>query len=390
MDKQGKVPIYAKITINSQRIELSVNRKIDPEKWREHEGLLKSVSKEDKEVNTQIESFKSKIYATYSTLLAANQILNAENFKNLFYGDSKLNYQPTLLAAANQHNENFEKMVGIKYSYGSYKNYKTTLKYLIEFVPKYSGKKDIQLSEVNYEFCEAYFTYLTTEKTCKQNGANKQIQRLKKIINYSIRKGHLQSNPLATFSLEFAPVAKVALTLLELKQLRNLELKRDVLINVRDVFLLQCYTGLSYGDVKRLSKEHIHLVSKSEYMIKMSREKTKISFSVPLLPQAMEIINRHLQGNNTNDCIIQVLSNQKMNQNLKLIQELAGISKNLTTHLARHTFATTITLGHGVPIETVSKMLGHTKLATTQIYAKVLDGKIATDMQVLREKLEKS
>lgn len=388
MDKEGYAPIYAKVTINNQRIELSINKKVQPKQWLSKEEIVKPNSEENKVTNSLIEGMKTKLYLVYSSLLSTNEALNAENFKSAYYGEDKKQI-PSLLEITKQHNEQFEKMVGIKYSYGSLKNYKTSLRFLAEFIPTYHNKKDIPLKDVNYKFCESFFAFLTTVKTCKQNGANKQIQRLKTIINYAIKLGYLQTNSLNSFSLEFTPVNKIALTMEELLRLQALELNRVVLQNVRDVFLLQCYTGLSYGDVKRLAMKDIHRISETEYWIKMSREKTKIGFTVPLLPQAMFILMNYLGKEETTKPILPVLSNQKMNDNLKLLQELAGINKNLTTHLARHTFATTVTLGNGVPIETVSRMLGHTKLATTQMYAKVLDNKIASDMKKLNEKMRK-
>lgn len=387
MDKEGYAPIYAKVVINNQKIEFSLNKKVPPKQWLVKTERTKPNTEENKLTNKQIEGMKSKLYLVYSSLLSTNEMLNAENFKSAFYGENNKKI-PTLLEITRQHNINFEKMVGIKYSEGSYKNYRTSLKFYEEFIPSYNGKKDIALKEVNYNFAEAYFAFLTTIKTCAQNGANKQIQRLKTILNYAIKKGHLINNPLNSFTLEFSPVNKIALTMEELIRIQELKLQRSTLMKVRDVFLLQCYTGLSFGDVKRLSKKDIHRISENEYWIKMSREKTKIGFTVPLLPQAMFILLPYLDVEGGNQPLLPVLSNQKMNENLKVIQELAGISKNLTTHLARHTFATTITLGNGVPIETVSKMLGHTKLATTQMYAKVLDNKIASDMRKLKGKME--
>jgi site-specific recombinase XerD len=225
-----------------------------------------------------------------------------------------------LLETATLHNTNFEKMIGIKYSYGSYKNYKSTLKYLKEFVPIYSGNKDIPLEEVNYNFCEAYYGYVTTEKTCTTNGANKQIQRLKKIINYAIKQGFISKNPMATFTLEFKSVNRVILTMEELKKLIQYDFQRPTLEKVRDVFIFQCFTGLSYADIKTLNLRDIE-----DNLIKMDRAKTGNKFVVPLLPQALELIDKYADYENATNPIFPVLSNQKMNLNLKLIQEIVGI-----------------------------------------------------------------
>jgi site-specific recombinase XerD len=377
-DKMGMIPIYAKMYINGVKMEISTNRRIDPRNWnRYHKN-----DKFDKELNQFLELYKTKLYNTYSKALLKDEYLTPELFKEIFLGTKKekvkIHY---LLETATLHNTNFEKMIGIKYSYGSYKNYKSTLKYLKEFVPIYSGNKDIPLEEVNYNFCEAYYGYVTTEKTCTTNGANKQIQRLKKIINYAIKQGFISKNPMATFTLEFKSVNRVILTMEELKKLIQYDFQRPTLEKVRDVFIFQCFTGLSYADIKTLNLRDIE-----DNLIKMDRAKTGNKFVVPLLPQALELIDKYADYENATNPIFPVLSNQKMNLNLKLIQEIVGIKKSLTTHIGRHTFATTIALANGVPIETVSKMLGHTKISTTQVYAKVLDDKIIKDMDKLKDK----
>lgn len=383
IDKHGQIPIYAKLFINGKKLELTTNRKTLPESWGDNTSLT------DKSLNTYLELFKSKLYDAYSKLILGDEYITPELFKDVMAGKKPKEVKKHfLIEITNQHNQNFESLIGIKYSYGSYKNYKTTLKYLQEFVLSKYNAKDIELNKVDYNFCEKFYSFLTTEKSCKTNGANKQIQRLKKIINYSIKQGFIHFNPMATFSLEFKPINKIALTTDEINKVAEIIFQRETLANVRNVFLFQCYTGLSYADVKRLTRNHVQPDDKGKLWIKMERTKTTTYFSVPLLPKALEILENYSELNHKEGYLLPVLSNQKMNDNLKVIQELAKINKSLTTHLARHTFATTITLGNGVPIETVSRMLGHTKLSTTQIYAKVLDNKIERDMDELKIKLK--
>ena len=381
--KDGTANIYVRIRLDRDKVELSTNKRVKPAQWDDAKGIVIKTT-DATTINTYLEAFKSKIQNAYSQLYIAQQDITLDAIKALVLGQS-ITPKHTLLSVANEHNVHFKSMLGIKYSPGSYKNYKTTLLYLTEFVPIYHGKPDISLGLVNYKFCEAFFTYLTTKKTCHTNGANKQLQRLKKLINYAIKLGYIPTNPMASFTLEFDPVNKVALTVPEIDKLRKLKLQRVVLERVRDVFLMQCYTGLSYSDIKLLSPKHLSVGENGTFWIHMARQKTKISFAIPLLQPALVILQRYTPETVGDAPLFPVLSNQKMNDNLKVLQELAGISKNLTTHLARHTFATTITLSNGVPIESVSRMLGHTKLSTTQVYAKVLDTKIGKDMHLLAQ-----
>ena len=381
----GTATIYARVRLGrDNKMELTTNKSIAPKYWHPSGKVVKHPDAQ--EINNHLDTFKSKINSAYSQLFIAQQEITLDAIKAIVLGEP-VTSRHTLIAVAQEHNDHFNSMLGIKYSYGSYKNYKTTLKYLREFVPVFYKKQDIPLSQVNYKFCESFFTFLTTKKQCHTNGANKQLQRLKKIINYAIKHDYVQTNRMATYSLEFEPVNKVALTLAEVSKLSRLLIQRKTMDEVRDVFLMQCYTGLSYADIKQLSAKHLSVAENGVYWIHMERQKSGVAFAIPLLPQALAILQRYITQVATDGPIFRVLTNQQMNAHLKLIQELAGISKNLTTHLARHTFATTITLSHGVPIETVSRMLGHTKLSTTQMYAKVLETKIAADMALLSTRL---
>lgn len=387
-NSDGKAIIYARIRLDRNKIELSTNKSVKPAQW----DITKSIVIKTPEagiINQHLEAFKAKINNAYSQLYIAQQDITLEAIKALVLGEP-VKPKHTLISVATEHNDHFKSMLGIKYSPGSYKNYKTTLVYLTEFVPMHTGKPDMALAGVNYKFCESFFTYLTTKKSCHTNGANKQLQRLKKIMNYAIKLGYIQTNPMASYTLEFEPVNKVALTVPEVQRLSALKLQRQTLLQVRDIFLMQCYTGLSYSDIKLLAPKHLSVAENGTYWIHMERQKTKVSFAIPLLYQALVILQKYMPESRQDEPLFPVLSNQRMNENLKVLQELAGITKNLTTHLARHTFATTITLNNGVPIESVSRMLGHTKLSTTQIYAKVLNTKIAADMLILNKKLGKN
>ncbi len=216
------------------------------------------------------------------------------------------------------------------------------------------------------------------------------MNNFKKIIRIALANQWMDRDPFYNFKVKFDAVEREYLNEEEVQKLIDKELYLDRLKIVRDMFVFSCYTGLAYSDVKKLSSADITKGIDGSKWIRIKRTKTKSLSSIPLLPLAEEILDRYKDHPEVKDgkYVLPVLSNQKSNAFLKEIAALCGITKPLTTHLARHTFATTITLTNGVPIESVSKMLGHKDLRTTQHYAKIVDRKISDDMQTLREKLE--
>ena len=216
----------------------------------------------------------------------------------------------------------------------------------------------------------------------------KYLSNFRKIVNRCIRSGWLAKDPFVGFKMTKRVVEKTALTENELKKLGKTMFVTDRLNVVRDIFLFSCYSGLAYADVKKLKKSEIVIGSDSEKWLVSKRQKTDTAARIPILPVALSLIDRYKDHPQclAQDRVLPVLSNQKMNAYLKEIADVCGIAKTLTYHIARHTFATTITLSNGVPIETVSKMLGHRNLSTTQHYAKILDHKISQDMKALKDK----
>ena len=385
----GKAPIYARIRIGKEKLELSIDQSITPKYWN---NARQTVNKcpEAALINSIMSAFKADALKAITNLQLTSIDISIENVKKLLKGEPVTeNY--TLLKVTAEHNSNFEKQVGIQYSYGSYKNYKTTLAFLKEFINSQYRKHDLPIKQLNQKFCEQYFIWLTTEKTCKQNGAAKHIQRLKKVLNYAVKMGYTDINPVAGYSVKLKIVPRIALTWEEINKILDLKLQDTRLQSIRDIFIFQIYTGLAYADIKAFCPKHIWKNIDNKIWIRMERTKTHNTFTVPLLLPAIEILQKYLpQVAYPDNPIFPVLSNQKMNGHLKVLQEIAGINKSLHTHLPRHTFASTITLLNGVPIETVSKMLGHSKISMTQTYARVGELKIEGDMLLLEEKLKKN
>jgi site-specific recombinase XerD len=382
---QGLIPIYCRIMAD-KKIELSTTKMIRKGEWNAKTQRVRSCNHDTASINAYLDAFQSKVLDAHTKMFIEKQPLTADALKAAIFG--KVIKEKTLLDVVIEHNIAFEKRIGIDYSYGSYKNYKTTKKYLEAFLEHQYKKKDISINDVNYSFCEHYFAFLITCRPCKNNGANKHIQRLKKIVNYAYKMGYVQTNNLLSYSLKFNPFHQHKLTWEEIDKLQTLNLQNDALSKVLDIFLFQCFTGLAYSDVKKFSDQHLVTGVDGNLWISMSRTKTKKEFSVPILKPAQMILDKYSNlPVGQDESIFPVLSNQKMNAYLKVVGEIAGLNKSLSCHVARHTFATTVTLQEGVPLETVSKLLGHSKIATTQIYSVVTQLKIMRDFKQLSEKL---
>lgn len=372
----GKCPVYLRITIEGNQVDYSTKVKVSPSKWLGGKKLSA-----DKSTNSLLRTIERKLLSTYNQLVNADKRVTAQLLKDELLGIKQK--QHTIISTAEYHNNQMEALLGKKFSFGTYKNYKTTLKYLKEFVPKQYKVKDILLSDLTYKFVEDFEFFLTIDKNCSNNGVMKQVQRLRKIVNMAVTNDWLDKNPFIKFKIHYDRVDRGYLTLGELRDLQAIELGCSRLKNVRDYFMFSCYTGLSYIDVKNLSPSELHQDDEGNWWIIQTREKTNIQAQIPLLQKAMEILERHFVP--WNERIFPVVSNQKTNQYLKELGTMAGISKKLHYHLARHTFATTIALSNNVPLETVSKILGHTKISTTQVYARILKGKILSDVKGLDE-----
>lgn len=264
------------------------------------------------------------------------------------------------------------------------------MSHIKEFLKWKFNVSDIEITEIDHAFIYDFEFFLRTEKSCANNSAVKYVKNFGKIIRICLANKWMYHDPFLGYNSKFVEVNRGFLDEEELSLLQNKELKIERIALVRDVFLFSCYTGLSFIDAFNLTKGNIGIGIDGNKWIFTARQKTKIASHIPLLPIAEDIIKKYekhpmcaISGK-----LLPVLSNQKMNAYLKEIADLCEITKELTFHIARHTFATTVTLSNGVPIESVSKMLGHKSIKTTQHYAKILDKKVSEDMAFLKERLK--
>ncbi len=380
----GTLPIYLRVTINGLRFETSISREIEEDKWITKAEKAKGNSEDVKSLNSYIDTLRNTAYNFQQEIRQEGKELNIQAFKEKWLG---IKEKPVMLVNVFlEHNWKMKLLVGKEYAQSTYIRYETTLAHTKKFLLYKYGKEDIDVKKLDYSFINEFAFWLKAIRNCNQNSTIKYLSNFKKIVNFCIQSGFIVRNPFVGFKLVKKEVVREILSKEDLEKMAVVRFPTERSGQVRDIFLFCCYTGLAYADIKKLKRSEIVIGVDGERWIFTSRQKTDTPSKIPLLPAALEILARY--ENNpmclNKDLLMPVLSNQKMNDYLKQIADLSGIDKVLTFHIARHTFATTITLSNGVPIETVSKMLGHKSLRTTQHYAKILDLKVSQDMKTLR------
>lgn len=383
----GKAPIYARITINEVRTEFSTKRFIEPEKWVNKAGYAKGNSEEIKTLNSHITTVRTQLFQHYNKLLETGKPVTAESVKNSYFGITEKS--KTILEVFQYHNDQMKTLINKDYSFGTYERYCTALNHTKDFLQYKYKVSDYPIKLVNHEFVTEYEYYLKAVCKCSHNTAIKYLTNFKKIMRICLGNGWIDKDPFINYRFHLREVEREILHQHEIQAIADKEFSTTRLEQVRDVFLFCCFTGLAYSDVKKLTKEHLIIGIDGERWIKINRTKTDTRSSIPILPMAQAILDKYSNHPkcNTERSLLPVNTNQKMNAYLKEIAGVCGIEKNITFHIARHSFATTITLQNDVPIESVSKMLGHKSIKTTQHYAKVLDKKVCSDMALLKEKM---
>ncbi len=388
VNRKGLSPVLLRITIDGKRESISTGVSIKAEDWDDINCLIKGNTPLIHNQNHLINSLRGKVTGIYTELLnngldittsAITKRLNGKNVEHV-----------SLMFAIKHHNQYIKKKIGIESTQATFTKYETLKSKIQGYINKEYSRKDPLLSELSHKFVTNFELYLKTEENIKHNTATKYVQFLKRIINYSIEQEWIQSNPFSSYRCKFININREVLTNAEIIKIEKKKISNTRLENVRNIFIFCCYTGLAYSDAYKLTMDEIVEGVDHKLWIHTFRQKTKTRVPIPLLPKALSIIEfySNWRAEKKTNKVLPVLSNQSMNAYLKEIADLCRINKKLTFHMARHTFATTITLSNGIPIETVSKLLGHTNIKTTQIYAKITDTKIASDMSKLLENKE--
>jgi site-specific recombinase XerD len=387
--KNDQATVFARISVNGRRCEISLKKKVNPQNWDDIKGKARGTKEEIRKLNEHIERVRTIIADGYHELVQQKKVITVDAVKSLFFGAD--DNEVTLIKLGEYHNTEMKD----KLADGTMKNYYTTQKYIAKFIKEKLHRNDISLAELNYKFILDFETYLSKhqprdhQKPLHNNGIMKHIERLCKMVNMAVTMDWLAKDPFAKYRQHFDKVERFYLTKEELLAIEKKKFTIERLQVVKDLFLFSCYTGLAYVDTMNLTAGNIIKgIDGNDWLI-TSRQKTDTDVRIPLLPQAEELIKKykdHPKAAN-HGTLFPVISNQKTNAYLKEIADLCNINKAITFHIARHTFATTITLSNGVPIESVSKMLGHTTIRSTQVYAKVIEQKLSEDMQNLKKRM---
>lgn len=382
----GLLPLYVRLTVNGERLEFSSKKFIEKSKWSEDLSKMKGNSEEARSINGYLDSVKAQVTNIQMSLNHKRETVRIEAFKKALFG--AVDQERMIIPIYKDHNNKIESLLGNGYAPGTLERFKISLKHLEEFLVWKYEIKDIAIDKIDYALITDFEFYLRSVKSCSNNTAVKYVRNFRKIIKICLSNDWLEKDPFVKYDGKMKEVETEFLTEEEIQNIYSKKFRTPRLELVRDIFIFCCFTGLAYVDVKGLKPDHVGLGIDGQKWIFKNRQKTDTKSKIPLLPIPEELIAKYATHPKclNEDRILPVLSNQKMNGYLKEIGDLCEITKDITFHMARHTFATSVTLTNGVPIESVSKMLGHKNIQTTQHYARVLDKKVSEDMQNLRAK----
>ncbi len=385
--RNGEARLSVRITVRNLRVEQAINRSINPDLWDPIRGQSVAKTADGQSLNHYLEHVRKMIYDAQVTLEDRHEPVTAESIRDEAFGLRK--QSRGILEYYQKHNDEMALLVDKEFSRSTYTRHITSRKLVERYIIYRYGKRELNLSEITADFIRGFQSYLRTVRNCNHNSTIKYTKNLGKLVRRALAEGLIDKDPFLGMRFKIDPVETEILTMEELGTLATKDFQNDRLNQVRDVFLFCCYTGLSFIDVKELRRSELVIRADGQLWIKKKRSKTKNEFLVPLLKVPLSILGKYENrfGEDSNRPVLPVLSNQKYNSYLKEIADVCGINKRLTSHVGRHTFATTVTLTNGISLETVSKMLGHSSVAMTQRYAKVVEEKIRNEMSKLSDLL---
>jgi len=370
------IPLFCRITVDGKETRFGMKCDVNSKYWDVEAGKATGRTAEAANINVLIDKTKSSIYKIYRELQERDNYVTAEKIKNVFLGlEAK---KQTLLELFDCHNEDKKELIGINCSKSTYYQYTTTRQHVANFILYKYNLSDISIKEVNHQFICDFETYLLSKHNYSKNSVTSLLKKLRHIIEVALNKEWIARNPYKDYKMHWQKTDRGYLTQSELETMIDFQYEDKRLEKVRDIFIFCAFTGMAHTDVKHLTNNQIKSSMDGSLWIRGKRKKTDTEYNIPLLDIPQMILEKY-KGKVAGDRLLPVYGNAYYNVLLKKMAQMCGISKNVSSHLARHTFAT-LTLTKGVSIESVSKMLGHTNINTTQIYARITDTKISHEM----------
>jgi len=385
ISRHGLCPVMGRITIGNDMVQFSCKVEANPDLWDVRAGRITGKSHHARKVNREIDQINVNINARYKEILSLRGKASANEVKNAFQGAAMS--QETLLKVFREHNEAFEKRVGVNRAKNTHLNYQFTCASLERFIREKYRVSDIPFKQLDISFIENYDYFLKIDCGLTPGTVVIRMTHLRKMIKIANRKRIINHNPFAEFCIDRPKSTQKYLSEEELKKLKKTHLKSSALNFTRDMFLFSCFTGLSYIDLYNLTYQQIAKDDEGYYWVNISRQKTDTESKILLLDDALQLIEKY-RGSGSGGKVFPMKCCSLMNSQLKTIAALCKIERRLTFHMARHTFATVTCLSQGISIESVSRMLGHNDLRTTEMYAKTSPNKMSEDMQALSETLQ--
>ncbi len=386
VDKLGQSPIMLRLIIANEIKNISTGVKINAQAWDAQKQRIKGSDLQAAKLNQELTSLENQLLECYYSLLQQMDQVRVRFVVDRFQSAKfkpAIKTIPTLLQMYDLHNEEMAQLVGKVYTNATLIKYQMSKDIMKQFIVDTLGKQDVELHDVTVSFVKKHDLYLRTVRNNVTNSVTKRLQHLKKVVRYAKQLGFSDSNPFEFVKLSFEASSRTFLDNVELELIKSFQPTKIVHQEVKDVFLFQCYTGIAHCDLMLLTKENIHTDNSGKKWLVFKRKKTKSEVQVPLLPIALSILSKY--ENSASGLLLPVQCNQAMNRRLKELMTAIGINKNISTHVGRHSFASSVTLANGIPLEIVSKLLGHSNTIITQVYAKVLPKAVGDAMSNLEK-----
>ena len=386
-NRLGLAPLRCRITYLGERKPFATGLFVNPKHWDSKSQLAKPPNEDNNFINAELSLIKNKINQAFLFLQVQGLEFDVEDIYKQYKGEP-IQKQLGIVQFYSSYLERLKKMIGKDFKESTWEKFNEILPAIKDYIFFKYQKKDISLNKLDYNFIEDFDYYLRIEKNNSQVTINKKIQRLKKVIKVARKQKLIDFNPFEEHKPKQAKTKIIFLTQDELDKLKEKEFQSEILNKVRDCYIFCCYTGLGYSEMFSLKKSDLKKDDEGTLWIYKERQKTERAFSIPLIfSEPLEIIEKY---KSESEYLLPRLSNQYFNRLLKEIAITLGITKKLTHHTGRKTFATTVLLNNNIPIETVSKLLGHSKITTTlSYYAEVMPSKLKHDLEGLRNRLEK-